>query len=336
MNDIVLLSVKNDEERVGPLLDAMVEQSLNVWWEQISVGNEKISAIALKRIKSARCVIIVWSNASTEQEAKDFFHTAQFALDDGSAICVCIDDVELPSELSGCTLYDLRGWRNKPSNWRKFFGGNLFLREIVAAAKFKIAGKDPPPANAGRDMLVRQIITVLPAIAAIFYFATSFIGLWVDLEMSKGPSNKEQIAWEALEQNSCDGLRGFLTQFPDGHYALQTQARLDGRKTDIQRHWERLDRSLPIFVGSGDAKPTASKETAVDLVTKRAKSESEISCNGLAEAGQARMIQSGITTGEMNCENFGAGFACSYEGTAVCTLDEPRDVEIETCRAPKR
>ncbi len=332
MSDIILLSIKDDSERISPLLDTMVEERLDVWWEQIDAGSTKTPAANIKRIRDARAVILIWSKSSSIEEAREFQRIANIALKNGSAICVRIDDIELPTQLSSVTIYDLRDWRAQPNNWRKWLGGNLFLREIVAAAKFKVAGKDPPPPDAARKMLYRQVITILPAVGAAFYFVTTAIGLWVDLDLAKGASNKEETAWTALQKDSCNDLRSFLTKFPNGYYANQTQARLDGRTIETQRQWEKIKRVMPLYIGSGDMEPSGSRQLANEQILRRAETEAANICSGLAEAGQAKLVDNIIEGAIKGCDNFGGQFSCSYEGKALCEIEEPRDIEVEICR----
>lgn len=334
MSDIILLSIDADESRASPLLDALVNEKLDVWWEQIALDEGKFSSARLRKFREARCVILVWSDLSSSAEAVQFLRIAKITLEAGNAICVYVDDAELPESVLGSSLYDLRAWRSDPANWRKWFGGNLFRREVVAAAKFKVAGKDPPPSDAARRMFVRQAITVLPAIGALFYFVTTVIGLWVDLDQAQGASDEEEAAWVALEKSSCDDLRGFLGSYPDGYYADQTQARLDARSTTIERQWESIERTLELYVSSGTADPRASEQAATAFAQERGTSEAERSCIALAEAGQARMIESQAQPRGSNCERSSDGFRCSYDGQAICSLEEPRDVEVEVCDAP--
>ncbi|MFA7596261.1 MAG: toll/interleukin-1 receptor domain-containing protein [Novosphingobium sp.] len=332
MSQVLLLSLDVDAARTEVILEALVEAGIDTWWQQLPAGGGVLPPNNIgQRVAEARCVILVWSKASVGSDATLFHDIAKSSLQAGNAICVRIDDPLPPPEMAGCTLYDMRGWRSKPAGWRKWFGGNLYMRDLVSGARYKIAGKDPPPASAPRTMLIRQTLAVVPAIGTVIYLIPAAIGLWNDLGMANRPSAEEQATWDKVETGSCDSLRRFLVNYPGGHYAAQAQARLDGRTQETQTSWEPAERRMPVYVAANLAKPSAHKPAAASIAQGNALAKAEETCTGLAEAGNAKLLGVDVGAGSEQCTVTDGGYVCSFDGHAICKLSEPRDVTVERC-----
>ncbi len=331
MSEIVLLSDQRDEARIPPMLDALVTDWQDVKWLRIDHDAEHEHPEIVEAIAASRCAILIWSEHSASEEAGQFHTLARAALDANKAICVLIDDVSLPPNLSGCTVYDVRGWRSEPDGWRKLLGGNLYMRDLVAGAKFKVAGMDPPPPRAPRDMLIRHVIAIVPAVFALLAAPATLLGAFDNLNLLDWPSAAEASDWEQTDRDDCTALRTFLKAHPDGHYTQEAQGRLDGAEPSAERHWEEVERPQPIYIAQMGAEPQSSQDAALSLAQTRAAEEAETACSGLARAGNAKLIEARLGELSQECSGGGNGFTCSLDGEALCVLSEPRDKEVEDC-----
>lgn len=347
MSDILLLGLASDAEATHPLLGALVEDRQDVFLLELSgAGGE--NAEALRAIESARCVVLCWTGASASEEAAAFHFLARHAARENKAVSALLENAELPALASGTTVYDLRGWRSRPTGWRLWFdgalyswiGGNFYMRDYVTAVRYKVAGKDPPPPTAPQKMRNRQLLASIPAILTPITLGFTLYGYAGDLGLTDRPSAEEAAAFEKLDKASCPALRTFLQQFPEGPLAGKVQARLDGRTTKTEQQWADMSRKMPIYVGDGMAQPVGSEALAKADLDERVKAEAARICGGLAEAGSARLEGLEVISGETKCRNLGDGFRCTFgeetPGEVQCRLKEPRDVEVERCAAKEK
>lgn len=331
MSNTVLLSDIADAARVHAMIDAVVEDGQDLRWTQIGPGGESI-ADATVWVEEARCVILVWSQSNVADVSSPFVLLAKLAARKEAAISVLIDSVSVPASIGQTTVYDLRGWRGQPGRWRKWFGGHLYMRDLVIAAKYKVAGRDPPPANAPRKMLMRQLAVAVPAIFAAFALPMTLLGYWDLLGMNDRPSAAEAKAWSKVDPKDCNQLRAFVTAHPKGALKAEAQALIDGRITRSEQTWETVTRPMSSFyVGDGLAKGMPNENQARADLTRRMDAAASRQCQGIAAAGQALYIGFKLQDGTTICSNGGDGYRCTFEGGFDCQLNEPIAVEVETC-----
>ncbi|MCW2364587.1 hypothetical protein M2341_000034 [Sphingobium sp. B7D2B] len=220
MSQAIILSLSRDDVVAQPIADAMIEHRLDIWWEQVEPSEPSSFEGILERVDRARAVVLIWSGSACDPAATLYQDLAAHAVAQLKAIHVIVEDGCKPPLNGAGTIYRLSGWRTRPGSIRRFFGGALYLRDVVTAAQYKIAGRDPPPPNAPRNMLLRQMAFIAPAMFAVIALIPTLIGLWVDLGLSAGPSQEEEALW-ARAGNSCPALRTLIQRFPDGYYADQ-------------------------------------------------------------------------------------------------------------------
>lgn len=332
MTDIAVLSVAADAGHARIIVDALVEDRQNSRWVPLGEGGTPVDD-ARAAVEAARCVLLVFSRHSAADP--DFAALAALAAEQRLAVGVLLDD-EAPPPLPGAiTLYDMRGWRARPAVWQRWLGGNLYLRDLLTAARYKIANRDPPAPSAPRAMLVRQALAVVPAAFAVIALFPTLLGLWNDLGLANRPGREEQAAWDRIDPTSCPALRGFLAAHPDGKLAGVAQARLAARKTVVQQGLAQTVRTLPLYAGSGLAPPRPDRAGATANLQERVAEEAKRACSGLAEAGGARLDGADVQPGETACKTAGDGVRCAFEGKVACRLAEPREVTAESCAAPR-
>lgn len=319
MKSVLILCVPEDYGRVRNVVGALNESDIDVYWDRTDPASASWQE-TIERAAAARAIVFVFSDSALGAGNEPFVALAMSSVRSSKALCVTLDSVELPPEMQGCTIYDLRGWRSRASS--------LFMLDLVAGVKAKAAGLDPPTPRAARQLLVQRLYIAVPsAIALIALFA----GLYRDLGADQIASPAEAAAWSALSPGSCDELRAFLGEFGDGVHADEAQALLASRKTVSREQSKMVDRPLPLYVSSTGASVSATNAVARALARKQSATESERLCRGLADASSSRLVSSKAELTGLDCHNAGSGFVCSAEGLARCMLDEVETRTAEIC-----
>ncbi len=331
MTAIVLLSLPADHARVTRILDALVGERLDVHWHSIEPGLPDWGTAAADAL-AARCVLFCWSDATRTEAAAPFRQLAAQALAKEIAVGVELDRGAVPPDLTGMSVYSLAGWRaHRRGLWRAF-AGRIFYNDIVSAAKFKAAGKDPPSASAPAKMVARQAWVIAVGLAAV----VGILALPKAVnDMIPWPRWNEERAWTAIPKDSCPGLAAFVRDWPDGRHAADAK-NIYAARTKKAAAWTAVDRTVPFFVSAATAKPSPSEAAARALALKSAGAEATKACNGYVEAAGSRLKGVAIVPGDTSCTQLGSGTVCSIAGNATCKLEELVDKGEESCPIPGR
>lgn len=324
MKSVLVLCVPEDYARVRNIVAALNESDIDVYWDRVDPDSADWQA-AVERAASARATVFIFSDSTSNPSNQPFVALAAESVRSGKALCVTLDSVELPPEISGCTTYDLRGWRSRASS--------LFMLDLVAGVKAKAAGLDPPTPRAARQLLVQRLYIAVPSSIALIAL---FAGLYRDLGADQIASPAEAAAWESLPPGSCSALRAFLSEHGGGVHADEAQALLASRKTVSREETNEINRPLPLYVSSIAAAPRESTSSAQVDARRRAQAEADRLCRGLADAASASLTSATAHIVKTHCETTAAGLVCSAEGEARCLLNEPEVKIAEICGAPKR
>lgn len=340
MNGAIVLSLDQDATATHPLVDVLVEDRVDAVWVSLRSDSSNVSE-AIQAIDDARCVVLCWTHGAISAEAEEFLTLGRLAARRSKAISCLLDAVVVPELGAATTVYDLRKWRRRPTGWRGWFngfffswlGGNLYMRDYVTAVRFKVAGRDPPPPTAPAQMRRRRLLAAIPALFAIIAVIPTAFGFWVDLGMEDRPTAEESKAFAAVDQSDCTALRHFLAAHSKSALAAQAQAKLNGSTTSSKVFWEAMSRKMPLYAGDGLASPMANRQLALSYLDGRIDAEARRVCKGLAEAGKARLIGWKVLEGPQTCSPSAEGYRCKYDGDVECKLEEPREIEIESCKS---
>ena len=319
MKSVRVLSVPADFDRVRNIVGALNESNVDVYWDRTDPQSPEWADTA-EKVAAARAVVLVFSEATAAPEAESFLALAAEAVRADKALCVQIDDVELPESVAGCTTYDLRGWRGRASS--------LFMLDLVAGVKAKAAGLDPPSPRAARQLLIQRLYIAVPSAIAFFALVA---GLYRDVGADQIASPAEAAAWASIETGSCKDLRAFLGNHGDGVHADEAQALLASRRTVSRQVAKETTRPLPLYVSLTGASPSAGIGAARSDAQRRASSEAEQLCRGLADASGARLVSATPELTGFDCEGGAGGSLCAAEGQAMCRLHEPEMKTEEVC-----
>src|SRR5258707_654440 len=93
----VFVSYKHeDRDRVAPLVEALVNSGLVVWWDPGIPGGSTWRDEIERHLAVAKCVIVVWSEASVSPSGSFVRDEAGNAQKRGVLLPVAIDDVKIP------------------------------------------------------------------------------------------------------------------------------------------------------------------------------------------------------------------------------------------------
>jgi hypothetical protein len=107
----VFLSYKSDDlPKVRPLIDALEQHGLSVWWDRKIAPGKKYPQVIKEKLKASKAVVVVWSEASVESEWVQIEATQGKRR--GILVPLMIDPVEddIPLEFSLIEAADLTDW----------------------------------------------------------------------------------------------------------------------------------------------------------------------------------------------------------------------------------
>ena len=330
MSKIILLSLPADVKRAEKMLDALVGERLDVHWHSAEPGTPEWDK-ALDAAARAKCVLFCWSDAARLDAAAPFRDAARKAAAAGTAIGIEIDRDAMPADIS-MTVYGLYGWRRGDGPLLRYLIGKIFYNDIVSAARFKAAGRDPVPPSAPTKLLIRQGWLLFVGIGGLLG-TLALPGKIHD--QIPWPRFNEERAWAALPDDSCLALAAFIKEYPAGRYASKAKTIFENRLHGEAR-WALRERTAPFFVGAAEAMPQPSEGAAKAAMQSGLEAEAERVCAGFSEAAGSRLKSASPEKLEWQCQSLGAGTVCSVAGTAVCDLEELEEDRTEHCPLPER
>lgn len=150
------------------------------------------------------------------------------------------------------------------------------------------------------------------------------------LGLGDRPTSKERLAWEARPPGDCAALRAHIARFPEGAYRQQAADLLTARRPNPVETWVPAERRLTLYVAEGEG-VQADEAAARRAALQRAQAGAERLCKGFAATTRFRVVSSTPAAQAWSCHPLAAGVACSFEGEAVCAVEERGVREEETC-----
>lgn len=329
MNDIFLSYKREDEARVGRLVQALEKAGLQVWWDRRLPGGESWRANVRSELDKAKCVIVAWTHESVGPAGDFVRDEASEAKARGILVPVLLEPrVRPPLGFGELQAIDLARWRGNARD--------PFFLDLIAAVRAKLDGRAVPPARAPMARLVRRITlgSVASALTAgLFVFAMNFMSVQDHactvslgqpalgdvcgaLGLGNQPTHAERVAFEALPPGDCTALSAYRDAHEDSPLRAIADSRLNARVTTQEEQWVVGERRLSLYAGgASDAEARARASTRADQL-----------CRGFTATTQFRFDRSDID-GAYTCEDG----VCGISGEAVCRLQERQLITRETC-----
>ena len=118
MTDLFISYKAEDRSRVLPLVAALEDQGISVWWDEHIGGGDDWRETILRHLETARCVIVVWSRRSVGPKGEFVRDEASRAKRQGTYLPVRIDKVDPPLGFGEMQVLDLAGWKGDTAHPR--------------------------------------------------------------------------------------------------------------------------------------------------------------------------------------------------------------------------
>ncbi len=320
MSDVFVSYKSEDRQRIHPLVTALQEASLSVWWDRHLLAGDNWRAGIQKELDEAKCVIVTWTRHSTPG---DFVcDEASRAQDRNVLISVLLDKVKPPLGFGELQAIDLSHWKGNPKD--------AFFEDLKAAIQAKTEGRPAPPPK-GPAMRLRRRLSYGSAVTAclifgldLFHVQSAVCGVSTGVSDSCGAlglggraTKAERIAWQAREPGNCAALRAHIEGFPNGAHRQEAASLLSARRVTQSGTWLPVKRQLPLF--------EARESRAAAL--KHAQSKAEQLCRNFTAGTLFRYGSAVVEAQTWDCDSAG----CGFEGFAICELEQRDTKETETC-----
>ena len=162
MSDVFISYKAEDRRRIEPLLQALLSDGYQVWWDQhIGTGDEWRQTIE-RELDATKCVIVVWSKRSVGPEGQFVRDEATRAQQRRVYVPVMIDEVRIPLGFGESMATSLRGWRGNPEDPR--YQAVLATVRRIAGGGAEHGTPKPPPTRIGRRALIAGVVIALAAV----------------------------------------------------------------------------------------------------------------------------------------------------------------------------
>ena len=139
MTDLFISYKAEDRSRVLPLVAALEDQGLSVWWDEHIGGGDDWRETILRHLETARCVIVVWSRRSVGPKGEFVRDEASRAKRQGTYLPVRIDKVDPPLGFGEMQVLDLAGWKGDTAHPR--------FQAVLAAVRARLGIEDSSPSG---------------------------------------------------------------------------------------------------------------------------------------------------------------------------------------------
>lgn len=143
MADIFISYSQKDRDRVRPIAQALEREGMDVFWDPEIPPGETWDSVIARELKSARCVIVAWSESSSESDwVKE---EAEFGKRMKALVPLQLDETGPPLGFSRLQTANLSNWRGDPndSEWVK-------VLNRVRHHGVDVAGAEPAPTGDAR------------------------------------------------------------------------------------------------------------------------------------------------------------------------------------------
>ena len=341
MSEVFVSYKREDEARVGRLVQALESTGLSVWWDRGLAGGESWRTQIQTALDAAKCVIVVWTRESVGPAGDFVRDEAGQAKRRGVLVPVLLDKVDPPLGFGEIQAIDLTRWKGNPRD--------PFFQDLRAAVAAKLEGRAVPPAKGPMKRLVRRL--TLSSVASVIglglvfgfnlfsaqdqvcglpLFQPQISDVCGALGIGNRPSKTERVAWASLERGSCAALRTHVERFPQGAYRAAAADMLAARRVTQKENWTPGTRRLALYVGQDDA-AFSNGAAAQAAALARGQVAAERLCKSFATTTSFRFTSATPAVQTWNCSPVAKGVTCGFEGEAVCAVEERRVQEFEAC-----
>lgn len=338
MTDIFLSYKREDEARVGRLVQALEKAGLKLWWDRGLPGGESWRANIQGALDAAKCVIVVWTRESIGPAGDFVRDEASQAKARGILVPIILErGARPPLGFGELQAIDLSHWRGSTSD--------PFFRDLVAACQAKVEGRSVPPARGPMARLVRRLTigSVASAMTAgLFAFAMNFMSVQDHactlqigqpflsdgcgaLGLGHRPTHEERVAFETLPPGDCEALSAYRDTHEDSPLRTIVDSRLADRRPAPEPRWIAQTLRQTLYQPQ-TARPAATEEAARTAALAAAQGQALRLCRTAEASGLYRLQRAVPLAEQWECEQTGGGYACSFMGQAECSVEQRETV----------
>ena len=335
MSDVFISYKREDRSKVEPIADGLRRADLTVWMDVQTPGGTAWRQAIVSELEEARCVVVVWSEASVGPAGEFVHEEATRAKERGVLLPVRIDDATAPIGFGEVQSLDLVGWRGKVTDPR--------FQDLVAAARAMVAGEARPRPTAaakGKRVAVTAAVAMLATVVAFAGDIAGFQrpacrlpgvhGICRIAGLGGVPTSAEENLWLSRAPRECAPLRVYLERYPSGAFAQEAERRLLAAETETRERWEAAPRRLPLGVRQ-QFEPLADEAAAREEALVRGADEATRLCNVFSDTDEFRLDSAGLDAQIWRCVPRAGGVVCGFDGEAVCELEARHLDSIEVC-----
>ena len=341
-SDVFVSYKREDEARVGVLMQALESAGVSLWWDRRIAAGESWRTEIQRALDAAKCVIVVWTHESVGASGDFVRDEAQQAKARGVLVPVILDRVEPPLGFREIQFIDLRHWNGSRRD--------PFFQDLIAAVTAKVQGRAVPASKGPMKRLLRRLS--YSGVASTMVFGGLAFGFNLfraqdkvcgmrllqpqlsdacgALGLGDQPTKNERLAWEGRESGSCAALRTHIERFPDGIYRDDAARMLAARRVRQTEVWTPAMRRLALFVGQDHVR-SINRAAAQAAALTRGQATADRLCRGFAAATSFRLTSAMPAPQVWHCSPGNGVMTCGFEGEAVCSLEERRVQEDESC-----
>lgn len=333
MSEIFISYKREDEARVGRLVQALERAGLKLWWDRGLPGGDSWRANIQSALDNAKVVLVAWTVESVAPSGDFVRDEAGQAKARGVLVPVLLERVRLPLGFGELQAIDLSHWRGNARD--------PYFLDLVAAIRAKLEGRAAPPSRGPAARLFRRIAYggALSAIGAgIVAFGLNAMSMQDQLcaaplaqpalgdacgaiGFGHAPTRAERVAWGERPANSCEGLRAHIERFPEGAYRPQAADLLSAARTERAEAFSAAPRDVRGYVRQSET-PFPTEAAARADARVRAEADARTAMCAPVTAFE-RLGGVDVAPGAFDCR-------ASASGGNVCALDYAATCQIET------
>ena len=221
MADIFISYKREDRARIAPLARALEASGYTVWWDLELIAGQKWSKKIKAELDAAKCVIVVWSNASVAPDRTYVSEWVENEADDahgrGILVPALLDPGRIAWTHQKVQFASLVGWEGDTAH-----PGLVELLEGVT----QYAGPRARPEEL--ELAAWNAAESTETAQAFRDFLDAHPGSrFADIARSRAAELDEAASWQALGQAPTVGaLAAFLRRYPTGRFADEAEARI--------------------------------------------------------------------------------------------------------------
>jgi hypothetical protein len=201
MSDIFISYKTEDRRRVAPLVAALREAGLDVWWDQdIPAGGGWRHTIA-EQLDKAKLCVVAWSEESTGPRGRFVLEEAERTAARNAYLGVLIEPVQLPFGFAEWQAIDLSGWNGKAKH--------PLLANFVAQVRARLEGGPVEPAKRSQGATRRRLSPSWPVVilGALLLLAGAAFLVWKLLPGVAAQESPTAFVNARLNRSACSWLQ---------------------------------------------------------------------------------------------------------------------------------